>query len=236
MRELELQGRLEEIGICSFEGCISLRALKINGDCKTIKNEAFKRCSQLEELQINGKLETIGNYAFFECTRLERISLPEGLTGLHCDAFSRCGLKEIIIPKSIDKLEIGTFNANKNLERVIIEGDIYCIGGSCFIGCEKLREVKFLGKCKEIWSLAFKDCKSLKRIILPDGIEFIKEEAFEGAGLEYIELEGTCGKIERNIVRKCKGFKGIKIAKGMELKKKEVGRETIFYVEKAEDI
>ena len=61
------------------------------------------------------RLEVLENYAFSECTSLKTIALPDTLTTIGENCFSRSGLNEIRIPENIKIIESNAFSECKDL-------------------------------------------------------------------------------------------------------------------------
>lgn len=126
----------------------------------TILNDGiFKGHTELESVVIPDTVTQIGGFVFDGCTGLKSLTLPPNLKDMWQYAFTRTSIEEIEIPGSVRRIIPFTFNASKDLKKVIInEGTI------------------------EISAWAFKDCTALTDMYLPKSMEIIHEKAFEGCG------------------------------------------------------
>lgn len=61
-------------------------------------------------------------------------------------------------------------------------------GTDVFADCTALTEVNIPAAMTEVGHWMFRNCKSLKRIVLPEGLLTIGDEAFEGSGLAEVTL------------------------------------------------
>lgn len=91
----------------------------------------------------------------------------------------------------------------KNLEELVIVGErnssnvnlspdktYRCIGNETFMDSEKLKEISF-GKLELIGDRAFKNCKNLTKLIFPETMKNISEDAFSGCSkLKEVEFLG----------------------------------------------
>lgn len=87
-----------------------------------------------------------------------------------------------------DAASIGAyaFAGKKNLQKVIVYGDLDSIGEHCFEGCTSLRHVKLPLRVNEIKSYAFKDCTALKEIVMPMFSDTINGTVFDGVNLSEL--------------------------------------------------
>ena len=160
-------------------------------------DEAIESCAVKE-----GTL-TIADNAFSHCQNLASITLPESVRNIGCDAFSDCGaLESIALPSAVTKIRRGTFQNCEKLAIITIPDSVTDIGSEAFENTAYYNQksnwkngVLYIGKClltaedtvtfcvvengtKGIAKGAFKNCKELKSVILPDGLVHIGEGAF----------------------------------------------------------
>lgn len=103
-------------------------------------------------------------------------------------------------PQSLKTIKLGEVNPNGNSK----------IGQQAFLGCTNLTSVDFGYGWKEIGTQAFFGCSALKDIVLPEGVEYIRNGAFSGAAIEAIHLPNTLKVIEANAFV-CENLKTITI-------------------------
>ncbi len=113
--EFEKGSRLETIGDLAFTGCTSLESITIPASVTEIGASAnigvsvnmgeldwystiiyaggtFSGCTSLKsvEFEENSQLKSIGVRVFEDCTSLANITIPNGVTKINMEAFSRC--------------------------------------------------------------------------------------------------------------------------------------------------
>ena len=143
-----------------FDGCKGLTSVVLSEGLKRIGPGWFKFCEQLTSVEIPDSVISIEEEAFDFCKGLTSIDLPDSLEFIGRDAFIKCtGLTSIELPDSLKKIKSGAFEDCTNLVDVRIPDGIESIGS------------------------AFKGCKSLEKIVLPEGVAVLSDVAFEGTGL-----------------------------------------------------
>lgn len=108
-------------------------------------------------------------------------------------------------PQSLKTIKLGEVNPNGNSK----------IKQQAFGGCTNLTSVDFGYGWKEIGTQAFYGCSALKDIVLPEGVEYIRDGAFSGAAIEAIHLPNTLKVIEKNAFV-CEKLKTITIPASVE--------------------
>ena len=81
---VETHNEIEKVEEYAFNGCTSLRGIKLPG-VREIEKGAFLHCSELTDVEFGDKLETIGEYAFDSCP-LQNIKMPTVRT-IEAEAF-----------------------------------------------------------------------------------------------------------------------------------------------------
>lgn len=152
------------IGVCAFEGCGGLTAVRIPGSVTSIGNNAFGGCSGLTKVRIPGSVTSIGSSAFVNCTSLTEVTIPGSVTSIGACAFQNCnGLKNVIIPGSVTSIEQGAFSMS-GLKNVIISEGVNTIKGDAFAYCPNLTNVAVPRSVTSIWLGAFRDCRKLNDV------------------------------------------------------------------------
>ena len=122
------------------------------------------------------------------------LTIPDSITAIGEGAFSNVeGLKTIIIPPTVKRIEKNAFKSNTTLENVIIqerngEGMEY-IGDNAFYGCTNLKSINLPDTITYIGNRAFSNDRSLDNVKLPNRIKTIKPTTFQNcSNLKNLEL------------------------------------------------
>ena len=134
LESVEIKGGVKEIG--TFDGCTSLRTVKLPKTFWIINNNTFYGCTSLEEVVFPETVDYIGSGAFYGCTSLSGVVLPTNLEYIPENCFKLCtSLSSIEIPKSVERINDGAFADCSNLKDVYFKGaSPNAIGNDAFSG------------------------------------------------------------------------------------------------------
>ena len=93
-------------------------------------------------------------------------------------SFANSWIKEIAIPKSVNKIDSNTFLGCRKLAKVKLYNGIKLIDEQAFRECETLTEINIPRSVTFIGRFAFAYCSSLKSIYLPNSVATIDDGAF----------------------------------------------------------
>ena len=130
-------------------------------------------------------------------------------------AFSDCGLKDIIIPDSVTNIENYAFAGCENLTHITLPDDLMIIDEEAFALCENLNNIILPNSLITIEDKAFLFCTSLTNITLPDNLLTIKQEAFADCkNLTNIALPSSITTIEYLVFDRCNPNLNLHLPKG----------------------
>lgn len=203
-------------GNSSFH-CENLSGIILPQSVKSIGIYAFNTCINLVDVVLPKMLDSIGNMTFHCCYSLSEIVIPEGVQELG-NIFENCtGLKNVTLPSSLRKLA-GTFYNCSSLEKIIIPEGVEILGYSVFGGCSSLVDVTLPSTLKEFeesltldaGAATFIKCKSLKNIVIPDGVTKLSAGLFyECSSLESITIPASVTEISRGAFGSCEKLKTV---------------------------
>lgn len=194
--ELNIPEGVEEIGAEAFAYCINLRKITLPKSLKKIDIRAFYGCEKLKAITFPEGVKVIGDGVCEECMQLKSVQMSDNVVEIGKGAFSEC----------------------KNLESIYMSKNIEKIGDFAFCDCESLASIDLEDKKKleYIGKYCFA-CSGLEKVVLPDGIEVVKEGTFDkcrglksaktGKSVLVIERKGFCG---------CETLREIEVNEGLE--------------------
>ena len=173
----------------AFRDCTSLRKVKIGSGVSEFGWRAFGGCTALTSVYLSYGIASIGESMFIDCTVLKEIIIPDSVTRIESQAFCNTGITKIIIPENVSQISSEAFFGCKNMEsiEVSLNNVVYHSKDNCVI---KTKEKELVSCCKNsiipsdgsveiIGSYAFRSCKELSSLIIPEGIKAIGYGAFE---------------------------------------------------------
>ena len=103
--------KVQFIGDGAFSSYLgSLETVILASSVKSIGNQAFSFSDHLRKIIIPTSVTSIGRSAFAHCSDLARLDIPNSVSYVGDSAFYGCGIKSIVIPSSLKKIEDGTFS------------------------------------------------------------------------------------------------------------------------------
>ena len=158
----------------------------------------------VSKVNIPEGVTTIGNFAFL-WSGIESINLPTSLTTIGQQAFTSClNLTSVYIPQNVNSIGLSPFSNCQNLSTLVIDGDnsVYDSRNNCN-AIIKTNTNELIQACnttiipntvKTILKFA---CGGLSdNIIVPEGVELIKSEAFYGYNASSLTLPSSLRTIE----------------------------------------
>lgn len=209
---------IEYISESSFEGCISLAAIKkIPNSLKRIEENAFFNCTKLNcQISFKENMEYLGQNSFKYCTSLVGpIKIDSRrLTTFETSVFEGCSmLSNVTISTSITSIKYCAFRLCRSLTGVIdlSHESFNLLGDYVFDGCSSITGIK-LGKNLINTGFAIcRGCSSLKYIDLTDGVRNILTNAFENCvSIEEVNIPNSVNFIYPNAFNGCTKLKTIK--------------------------
>jgi len=203
----------------AFRNCGNLKSIILPDSIKSIGSDAFFK-SGIEELVISDgvslvnasfaymhslkkivlpiDLVNIPSNLFKECSSLESIDFPPNIKNIDVYAFTNAGIKNIVLPESLETLAGSAFQNMYYLTRVYIGGKA-SITGVLFQNCPALETITVSSDNKVYSSvdgvlfsgselLRYPPAKENIEYVIPSHITSIGEYAFQNAKVEHVDL------------------------------------------------
>lgn len=241
LTEIRLSENLDTLPIFCFRDCVSLKSIKIPTSVLTIEESAFEGCTALEDIELHRSIRHIGTRAFGGCVQLQeiqdgvvyidtwaytyvgeanavtQITLRSGTNGIMYHAFQNLKqLQKVVIKGDLRIIEESAFQGCEALTEINLPSSLVIIGDSAFRGCSSLASVTLPENMWEIGEYAFAECTALASICIPNGIKYIEKGTFEGCtALKTAILDGTALRyIQDYAFRGCSSLESVALHEG----------------------
>lgn len=170
----------------------------------SIHQSAFRDDKNIESVILPDSITHIDDTAFAGCSNLKSITLSSNLKEIEGDAFKNTGLESIVIPASLEKVEItfsslsfyhnvttGPFAYCENLTSVTFEDGTVKTTDYVLAGCSKLTEVVLPPSVTAIGKGTFTNCTGIETLIIPEYVKSLDSSAFSDCtSLKSVVFEG----------------------------------------------
>lgn len=161
-----------------------------NYDVVSIDDYAFSYNDTIKEVKIPDSITHIGKNVFSRCSSLESIKLPSNIQSIGESTFEYCiSLKTISIPSNTKSIGFFAFSYCIALEDLYIPDSVEYIDDFAFLYCESLVYLELPKSVSFIGFRTFSNCISLEELILSDSLKMIDDLAFlECTSITNVEI------------------------------------------------
>lgn len=211
LTSIDIPSSIVSIGDYIFSGCINLNTINVDKDntvydsrnnCNAIiETETNKLLCGCNNTIIPNGVSTIWSRAFDRCSALTSINIPESVTSIQDDSFFECdGIKTITVD-----LANPIYDSRDNCNAIIETANNRLI-----LACSDF--VMPFGI-----SFSTESLKSCVNIALPDGLETITSDMFNGCTkLESIKIPGSVTSIPQAAFDDCVSLKTVSFEEGID--------------------
>ncbi len=148
---------------------------------------------------------------------VQKIIIEDGVTSIGRNAFRKCDVYSVSIPKSVKKIGDDAFRECRKISYVYLEG-VVTIGERAFQSCDNIRGVTLPACIKEIGSAAFFQCQQLLSVGFDPDTESVTvgDDIFNSCWrLMDVTLPKTMNQIGKNMFYSCMALPGLIIPEGV---------------------
>ena len=244
-----LPEHLKSIDNGALRGCSNLEEVILPRGVRSLGNSAFSGCGKLEYISLPEGLERIGDECFYDCDDLKNIKIPSTVVEIGNKAFYGTGLKSVKLPSRLEVLGAKAFEgtpltslmipattritnddlgAMKKLEQITVEkgnryytyedGVLYDKTGNVLLLFPRARKGLFTvpDGVEKIAHQAF-DGSVLSGIHLPASLTRLGDYAFRNSHLTDVVLPEGVETIPMGAFKDCSQLQSIKLPKGLTL-------------------
>lgn len=187
LEEVVLPSSLKKIGDYAFAGCTGLTEIVLPASLETIDVASFSGCTSLQKVDLPSSLKKIRRYAF-DGSGLQSIDFPDGLKEIGKNAFSNTKLERVEIPESCIYLREAAFESDSLLKEAIVPSSVKKIPVACFRNCVSIEKFEIAEGISLVDAFAFENCTSLKELKLAESVKFYNQKAFYNHAMEELHL------------------------------------------------
>lgn len=185
-----------------FDGCNALETVHLPEGLVEIGSFVFDGCKSLTQLVIPDGVTEIEGSAYMGCTGLQSVTIGAGVKVIHVETFKEWwGVTEIFVSEKnpyfhvtdqcLIETETKTLLFGSANAKIPADGSVLTIGRYAFYGREYLTELVIPEGVQVIEGTAFKECKNLRRVTLPQSIRTLGTPFGDCHALTDIYYEGT---------------------------------------------
>jgi len=208
---IKFDSPVTSVGRGAFYACNSLSTIILPETVTMIGLEAFMLCNRLSQVNIPSNVTTIEDRAFRECG-VKHMVLPRSLSSLGKEVFVLSSLETINIPEGLSEIKSNTF-AFSRLKTIEIPHNVRKIGERAFNQAD-LNNVVLHEGVESIGDLAFYGT-AVRNIIFPRSLVELGHSAFYGTNLENVTIPGNISTIRVNTFKNCEKLMYVIMSEGV---------------------
>ena len=214
LRAVSLSNNLSKLGKETFFNCEKIESICIPSSIQSIGEYCFYLCSKLQSIVLPDLVEVIENGLFKGCSSLSYLKMSSKVTHIKAGAFLGCtSLQHLLLPSSLIFIEETAFAGckcdfeNESTSYFVINRAVYSANHSLLLHYPSdavrftlPRSVLKIGAAALAW------CSNIPKIVIPDTVLKIGDEAFWGwSSNQTIHFEGSpCNIVEMGSFSGCR--------------------------------
>ena len=188
----QISDSVTHIGKYAFSGCSNLTSITLPNGLEDINEHTFYNCTSLTSITIPNKVRWVCFNAFNGCSSLKNVTMSNGIQVIDDGAFHGCkSLTSITIPSSVWSIADNAFGDCSSLINIDVDKDnqTYSSQDGVLFNKDKTVLINYpIGSERTSYNIpdgvtrinesTFRECTSLKSIIIGNGVTVIDRYAF----------------------------------------------------------
>ncbi|MBE5795874.1 MAG: leucine-rich repeat domain-containing protein [Clostridiales bacterium] len=203
------------IGNYAFRGCISMTEPNLPSTITEVGTGAFANCTGISSFHMQN-IVSISTSLFDGCTNLTSLTLTSAQKGISAYALRGTPLTSLTFPEGLETVHGNAFTGS-NLSYIWLPDSVTTVKADAFEGTgSTLTTIRWPAGTPHVRGWLFKDCASLKNVILPEGVLGIStayesdSKAFMGCtGLETMDFPDSLEAIGSSSFEDCTSLRSV---------------------------
>lgn len=180
LKQVLFRGKPDYLGEYAFLNCSSLTSLTLPESILSVPFACFAKCDSLTAIGLPSDLKRIEDYAFYGCASLKNFDFGDGIRRIGFKAFSECGRLSVFQSGSVRYLSSKSnpyfcfFGADDTSDLILDARCRFLIESVP----PKVENLAIPESVSYLESHLFEEAESLKKALIPSGIQFIERDAF----------------------------------------------------------
>ena len=147
--EIILPESIEIISTSAFIDCSNLEKIVLGKNISQVNGLSFNGCTKLKAVEVSAENPLFSHIDGILCNKdkskllyfpyaRESSEIPSSIKTIGSYSFVHSGVKELVIPDTVELIEDNTFNGNEAIKKVTVGKGVTKIGNNAFMFCTSL--------------------------------------------------------------------------------------------------
>lgn len=213
LKSADIPANVTYIGNDAFRGC-AFTSVTVPANVVDMSSSIFADNLELQSVKFLANRTSVPSYTFYHCPKLTTVVLADRIEEIGGSAFDQCSsLKDFTPFVNIKKISWFSFNLT-----AIETADLSNVTemGECFRECKSLKTVVLPPTMTSTPGYAFWGCDSLTNITWPTALETISDGTFGGAAFTELNIPATVKSIGYQSFHANRSLTKITLPEGLE--------------------
>ena len=184
-----------------------IKTLTLGDKVTALPNYAFYGCSVLASVEIPNSVTSIGTEAFSKCTGLKSFKVADGesVISFGKNVLASCPVEDLYLGRNWTYAGSGAISTG--IQTLTLGDKVTALPDYAFLDCAGLTSVEIPNSVTSIGDCAFTVCVGLTSVTIPNSVTLIGEKAFYGCkNLKSITISNSVTSISKEAFSGCSGL------------------------------